>query len=190
MATTNCLNKIISSSVDQGVTSPLSPKNGAAFIRLPDSSPGNRRVAMFETLMKNGRYRVDYLNHSVCGKEEALALYVCGSLRADEVYSHSAKRKLYEGLDWVWRNFGRQNLVAVYLDVCLPESVLRPAYQRMKKDLEAGMFHRVAVSGSENFQESQMVRQALAELYHQKGDFELFLFAFQPDQSQTILLAD
>jgi len=190
MATLNYLDKIISSSVDQGVAVPLNPNGNAVFIRLPDRSPSNRREAMFETLMKNGRYRVDYLNHSACGKAEALALYVCGSLQADEVYSHSAKRKLYEGLDWVWRNFGQQNLVAVYLDVCLPESALRPACERMKKDLKAGMFYRVVVSGSLSLQERQMFRQDLAALYNQESDLEVFLFTFQPERSQTMSLAD
>lgn len=118
---------------------------------------------MFETLMKNGSYRIDYLNHSSRRKAESIALYICGAIENNERYSRSAKRRLFIGLDVIARNFGRQNLVAIYLDVCPVNSSLRPALAKMKEDARKGYFRRVFIYASTNSHECRKIHKELLE---------------------------
>jgi hypothetical protein len=100
---------------------------------------------MFEALMKFGGYRVDYLNRDRAGSSLALGLYVLGGLPANQSYSRAAKRNLVTGLCLIREQHEEYNLVAVYLDVNSPNEAHRPAYQQMKRDMKAGMFHRLCV---------------------------------------------
>jgi len=103
---------------------------------------------MFETLTKTGGYRVDYLNRSVQGRPEAVALYVCGSLSRGQSYSADAKRRLYAGLAFVHEHMGLENLVGVYLDVDSIEKPSYTAYNQMKRDLRQGLFRQTVISVS------------------------------------------
>ena len=100
---------------------------------------------MFEAMMKSGAYRVDYLNPVYRGSPGALGFYILGDLPEPESYSHRAKHSLFSGLTLIREQLGMQCLVAVYLDVNDGTNLLRPAYQQMKRDMQAGMFQRVFV---------------------------------------------
>ncbi len=101
--------------------------------------------SMFEALRKLGGYRVDYMNQANMGSPKALGFYVLGNLPAKQAYSHSAKHSLLAGLI-ILRKLGEiGNLVAIYLDVNEADNALRPAYARMKQDLQSGMFRRLFV---------------------------------------------
>lgn len=100
---------------------------------------------MFEAMMKNGAYRVDYLNHANRGLPGSLGFYILGSLPEADSYSHNAKHSLFSGLTLIREQLGTHCLVAIYLDVNTGDNLLRPAYQQMKQDMRAGMFHRLFV---------------------------------------------
>lgn len=116
---------------------------------------------MFETLMKNGSYRIDYLNHSSRRKAESIALYICGAIEENELYSRSAKRRLYMGLGLIAQKYECQNLVAVYLDVCSGDSSSRPALARLNEDARKGYFHRVFIYASTNSLECRKIHDEL-----------------------------
>lgn len=145
---------------------------------------------MFETFMKNGSFRVDYLNEPARGSPEALAMYVCGDLPNDESYSRSAKHQLLAGLDRVSRFFGRQNLVAVYMDICAGESTNRPAYEQLKKDLADGFFRRVFLYCGFKLFENQPLREDLAVFCQQIGGFEIFACKPELEAPQPVLVTD
>lgn len=109
------------------------------------SSISKMEGSMLNTLMYKGAYRVDYLNKQSAGLPQAYGFYVAGCLREDESYSHDAKHQLYAGLVLAREQLGVEHLVAVYLDVYDPANPVRPAYQQIKRDMQAGMFQRVLV---------------------------------------------
>ncbi len=112
------------------------------------SSNQSMENTMFEAMRKLGGYRVDYMNKEKMGSPRALGFYVLGDLPARQPYSHKAKHSLLAGLIML-RNIGEiQNLVAVYLDVNEADNALRPAYVRMKQDMQSGMFGRLFVLDS------------------------------------------
>lgn len=100
---------------------------------------------MFEALMKFGGYRVDYLNKHRAGSAAALGLYVSGDLPVNQSYSRMAKHNLFNGLVAIRQQQEEHNLVAVYLEVNSPFNLQRPAYQQMKRDIQAGLFRRLCL---------------------------------------------
>jgi hypothetical protein len=101
---------------------------------------------MFESLMKFGGYRVDYLQPDHAGATGALGLYILGDLPAGQPYSRTAKHCLFTALSVLQTQQEIQNLVAVYLDINTANETNRPAFQQMKWDMKAGMFRRLCVS--------------------------------------------
>lgn len=101
---------------------------------------------MFEALMKFGGYRVDYLQNSRLGNQSTLGLYVLGDLPMHQPYSRAAKQKLFIALCLLRDLHEIDNLVAIYLDINSPVEAQRPAYQQMKRDMQAGFFRRICVS--------------------------------------------
>jgi hypothetical protein len=102
-------------------------------------------MSMFEALRKLGGFRVDYMNQDRIGSPKALGFYVLGNLPEKQAYSRSAKRSLLAGM-LILQQLGEiANLVAIYLDVNEADNALRPAYARMKQDLQSGMFRRLFV---------------------------------------------
>ncbi len=105
---------------------------------------------MFEAMRKLGGFRVDYMNKENMGSPGALGFYVLGDLPARQPYSHKAKHSLLAGLIML-RNLGEiDHLVAIYLDVNEANNALRPAYVRMKQDMQSGMFGRLFVLDAED----------------------------------------
>ncbi len=100
---------------------------------------------MFEAMMKFGGYRVDYMKSDRMGSPSAIGLYVLGDLPIDQSYSRTAKHALFSALCMIRDQAEADNLVAVYLDVNHSVNLSRPAYQQMKRDMKAGMFHRLCV---------------------------------------------
>jgi hypothetical protein len=138
---------------------------------------------MYETLMKLGSYRVDYLNVSTRGTTGAFAFTVCGEPPNENSYSASAKRILYTGLSLIQQTLGSNNLVAVYLDVDAIDNLHRPAYQQMKQDLRAGMFRRVFDLRASDLMANHILARELERLYREVGGFDLLTFeggAFKP----------
>lgn len=132
---------------------------------------------MYETLMKLGSYRVDYLNVSARGTTGAFAFTVCGEPPNDASYGASAKRILYTGLSLIQQTLGPNNLVAVYLDVDAIDNLQRPAYEQMKQDLRAGMFRRVFDLRAEDLMAIPALAREVERLYHEVGGFDLLTFA-------------
>lgn len=126
------------------VVRPERDRNQAGHFSQSGKTP-QMEDTMFETLMKFGGYRVDYLNKDRVGSSSAMGLYVLGDLPAHQSYSRMAKRNLFTGLCVIREQHEDQNLIAIYLDVNSPDDAHRPAYQQMKRDMKAGMFHRLCV---------------------------------------------
>ncbi len=126
------------------VVRPERDRNQAGHFSQSGKTP-QMEDTMFETLMKFGGYRVDYLNMDRAGSSAALGLYVLGDLPAHQSYSRMAKHNLFTGLCVIREQHEDQNLVAIYLDINSPDEVQRPAYQQMKRDMKAGMFRRLCV---------------------------------------------
>ena len=100
---------------------------------------------MFEAMRKLGGYRVDYMNKENMGSPAALGFYVLGDLPAKQPYSHAAKHSLLAGLIMLQQIGEIEHLVGIYLDVNEGENSQRPAYSRMKQDMQTGMFRRLFV---------------------------------------------
>jgi hypothetical protein len=138
---------------------------------------------MFETLMKAGSYRVDYMNRSVGGKERAFAFYVCGYLPENAAYSTNGKHQLFAGLTLIKQTLGYENLVAVYLDVLSTEHKGKPAYNVMKDDIRSGMFRRVFILRAGEMFDRNCVTEDILQFYQEVGGFDLLTFeqgAFKP----------
>jgi hypothetical protein len=138
---------------------------------------------MYETLMKLGSYRVDYLNVRSRGTTGAFAFTVCGEPLNDAGYNASVKRILYTGLSLIQQTLGPDNLVAVYLDVDALDNPHRPAYSQMKKDLRAGMFRRVFDLRASDLMNIPALAREIDRLYREVGGFDLLTFeggAFKP----------
>ncbi len=114
---------------------------------------------MFEAMRKLGGFRVDYMNKENMGSPQALGFYVLGDLPPRQPYSHKAKHSLLAGLIML-RNLGEiENLVAIYLDVNEADNALRPAYVRMKQDMQSGMFRRLFVLDSGDLADDSQTAQ-------------------------------
>ncbi len=100
---------------------------------------------MFETLMKFGGYRVDYMQSNRFGTPAAVGLYVLGDLPTNQAYSREAKHHLFSALFLLRDQHESENLVAIYLDVNTSMETSRPAYQQMKRDMKAGLFRWLCV---------------------------------------------
>lgn len=131
---------------------------------------------MFETLIRAGGHRVDYVNDRSMGKEGAFAFYACGELPWGAAYSASAKHSLYAGLSLIEQTWGYENLVAVYLDVASPSHPARPAFCQMKEDLRKGLFRRVFVLRASDLTGDGRACFDLQSLYQEIGGFDLLTF--------------
>lgn len=145
---------------------------------------------MFEAMRKLGGYRVDYLNRDHFGSSKALGFYVLGDLPAKQAYSHSAKHSLLAGLIML-RNLGEiDHLVAIYLDVNESDNTLRPAYLRMKQDMQSGMFRRLFVLDPRDLAGASQTAQDWWNFSRQLERFEVVsLGAGQLYEIPDILLA-
>jgi hypothetical protein len=131
---------------------------------------------VFETLRKQGSFRIDYLNHAARGSPGAFAFYVRGELEKDAPYSLSAKHHLCAGLNVIRKNMNCNNLVAIYVDINTAKNVFRPAYVQMKRDLRAGLFRRVFTFRSGDLIGDQAVIRDLNKLYKDTAGFDVFSY--------------
>lgn len=122
---------------------------------------------MFETLMKFGGYRVDYMRNDRVGKPAALGLYVLGDLPANQSYSREAKHHLFTALCLLRDQHEIDNLVAIYLDVNSPVETHRPAYQQMKRDMKAGLFRRLCVPSICNLAGDDLMAEDFWKFYRE-----------------------
>jgi hypothetical protein len=143
---------------------------------------------MFETLMKSGSYRVDYFKDQVVGTAQALGFYACGGIPAQAAFSLSARHNLLAGLIVIQHHFGISKLVAVYLDVHAPHQQARPAYEQMKRDLQAGLFRRAFVFSACTHMPGQDILDDLCRFYAEIEGFELI--TFENGACKTLLPCD
>lgn len=104
---------------------------------------------VFEVFMRNGAYRVDYLNSERFGTPQSLAMYVSGSLSVGHPYSRATKRCLLTGLMMIRQMNQMSNLVAIYLETVQSDDSIRPALAQLRQDGAAGIFRRLLVIGEE-----------------------------------------
>ncbi|GAP10322.1 hypothetical protein BECAL_01489 [Bellilinea caldifistulae] len=100
---------------------------------------------VFEVFMRNGSYRVDYLNSERFGTPPSLAMYVSGDLPVGQPYSRTAKRCLQSGLMAIRQMGQLSNLVGVYVDIAQSDVQKRPALEQLLRDGLAGVFHRLLI---------------------------------------------
>ncbi|MEN4099840.1 MAG: hypothetical protein ROW52_07950 [Anaerolineaceae bacterium] len=131
---------------------------------------------MFETLRKQGSYRIDYLNHAARGSPGAFAFYVRGELAQDAPYSVSAKHHLYAGLDVIQKLLNNNHLVAIYVDINPAHNLYRPAYVQMKRDLRAGYFRRVFTFNSADLLDDRAAVKDLQDLHRELAGFDVLHF--------------
>jgi len=131
---------------------------------------------MFETLRKQGSYRIDYLNQAARGSPEAFAFYVRGELEQGAPYSVSAKRHLRAGLNIIRKNMNCDFLVAIYLDINTAQNLHRPAYLQMKQDLHAGYFHRVFTLHAADLIGDNAVMEDLIKLSQDISGLDVFTY--------------
>ncbi|GIV66948.1 MAG: hypothetical protein AB1457_04845 [Chloroflexota bacterium] len=98
---------------------------------------------VFEVFMRNGSYRVDYMNREKFGTPPSLAMYVSGNLPIGQPYSRSAKRCLQSGLMAICQMGQISNLVGVYVDIASSDVQKRLALEQLLRDGLAGVFHRL-----------------------------------------------
>jgi hypothetical protein len=153
-------------------------KNGSAGYSSSDGSGfcSKERPTMFETLMKYGGYRIDYINRNIARTPDAFGFYVRGDLPHNAAYSAVAKRHLVAGLDVIQREIGRNHLVAVYLDVIAHSSRQPAAYQQLLQDLRSGLFRRVFVYQSLDLFANADVRGDLENLTGEVDEIEIVFY--------------
>ncbi len=143
---------------------------------------------MIETLMVQGGHRIDYLSEDAAGKPEAFGFYVRGDLEDREPYSQEAKHHLYAGLDAIQKQLGRENLVAVYVDINSAEAQNRPAYEQMKRDILAGKFRRIFTFTASDLLGDRATLKDLLELYDELEGFEWITCDEGPNQAMNCSL--
>lgn len=131
---------------------------------------------MFETYMKAGSYRVEYLNPERLGQPSALGFYLCGEMDAQAGYSRAARQKHLAGLLIIQRELGSQNLAAVYVDVLAWRSAPRRAFQQMLRDVRRGLFQRVFVASSCDLLHDMRNQVELCRLQEDVPGFELMTY--------------
>lgn len=131
---------------------------------------------MFETFMHPGAYRIDYFNGAAMGNSEAIALYVLGNLPQQAAYSNQAKHNLAAGLSLIQIEIGKQNLVAVYIDINSADNLARPAYQQMKWDIRLGLFHQIMVHDMLDLAMDAAVMEDLCDLYREVRGFKVITY--------------
>jgi len=131
---------------------------------------------MFETFMHPGAYRIDYFNGEAMGRPDAIALYVLGNLPEQAAYSNQAKRNLVAGLSLIQKEIGKQNLVAVYIDINTADNLARPAYQQMKWDIRLGVSHQIMVHDMSDLAIDSAVMDDLNTLYREVGGFKVITY--------------
>ncbi len=131
---------------------------------------------MLDVMMKNGNFRVDYLNPMPSQPARMFAFYVCGSVADHEHYGHDVKKRLFVGLDVIKRMMGMENLAAVYLDVNDSTNVQRPGYEQMKRDLADGLFRRIFVLRLDDLFAGSEMMDDLMTFSMTIGGFEVLVY--------------
>lgn len=131
---------------------------------------------MLDVMMKNGNYRVDYLNPLGEHAARMFAFYVCGPVAANEQYGHDVKKRLFIGLDVIKRMMGMDYLSAIYLDMNESNNVERPGYEQMKRDLARGLFRRVFVLRLDDLFGGSEMMNDLMDFSIQIGGFEVLVY--------------
>lgn len=129
---------------------------------------------MLETLMKFGNHRVDYFGSKCTVNNQSVAFYIRGELDEHDAYSRDAKHQLYLGLAILDEKIGMNNIAGIYVDVNDLHNIERPAYLRMKQDLQRGCFRRIFVLSADALMGDPLADADLCDLYHQVGGFEIF----------------
>lgn len=112
---------------------------------------------VFEVFMRNGAYRVDYLNNEMFGTPQSLAMYVSGSLSVGYPYSRAAKRCLLTGLMMIREMNQLASLVAVYVDTAQSDSSNRPALAQLRQDVADGVFRRLLIVCEERIEKVDLM---------------------------------
>lgn len=130
---------------------------------------------VFEVFMRNGAYRVDYLNSEMFGTPESLAMYVSGSLLIGHPYSRAAKRCLLSGLMMLRQMNQLSNLVAVYLETVQSDSSNRPALAQLQQDGAAGIFRRLLVICEEKVEKIDLMGHDWQKSLEDLSDCEILV---------------
>jgi hypothetical protein len=99
---------------------------------------------MLEALMKFGGYRIERFAKSV-GSGEEFGFYIRPQIGSKGDFFAAAKSQFYYGLAMIDLHNEMDHLAGIYVDIDDLENLQRPAYQAMKLDLEAGLFHKVMI---------------------------------------------
>lgn len=128
---------------------------------------------MFEVFMRNGAYRVDYLNAEKFGTPLSLAMYVSGNLPFGQPYSRSAKRCLQSGLMTIRQMGEISNLVGVYVDIAQPDIQRRPALEQLLRDGLAGVFHHLLIVRENKVEDSSLLLRDWQKVFEQLSACEI-----------------
>lgn len=128
---------------------------------------------MLGSLMRDGGYRVDLINRNAAGRPGSFGLYVRGDLPLHAIYSTVAKHHLLAGLDYIQKALDPGNLLAVYIDISRTDTYTRPAYARLKRDIQAGSLRKILVYQLSDLVESEESYADLLALDLQVGGIEV-----------------
>jgi len=134
---------------------------------------------VFEVFMRNGAYRVDYLNSEMFGTSQSLAMYVSGSLSVGHPYSRAAKRCLLTGLMMIRGMNQLASLVAVYMDTAESDSPNRPALAQLRQDGAAGVFRRLLIVCEERVEKIHLMGQDWQKSLGDLSDCEILVADFE-----------
>ncbi|MFZ6021831.1 MAG: hypothetical protein ACOYXO_19705 [Chloroflexota bacterium] len=134
---------------------------------------------MFEVFMRNGAYRVDYLNSEMFGTPQSLVIYVSGSLSVGRPYSRAAKRCLLTGLMMIREMNQLASLVAVYIDTAESDSSNRPALAQLRQDGAAGVFRRLLIVCEERVEKIHLMGQDWQKSLGDLSDCEILVADFE-----------
>lgn len=129
---------------------------------------------MLESMMKFGNHRVDYFVNRNTVNSQSVAFYIRGEMDEQDAYSRDAKHQLYLGLAILEQKVGMRHVTGIYVDVNDLNNIERPAYLRMKQDLEDGLFKKVFVLSADALLGDPTADADMCELYRRVGGFELF----------------
>lgn len=119
---------------------------------------------MLNNMMKNNTHRIDYLNFEAVGMNGSFGVYIRGCLEKDQPYSVEAKRRLFLSLDYVRRNLEEKKLVAIYMDIVDKRNAMSPAFEKMEKDLQKGLFEKVLFADLEEIFNDSSLNDRLLDL--------------------------
>jgi hypothetical protein len=99
---------------------------------------------MLATMLNFGGYRVDRFTPSVID-DGNFGFYIRSQGGEPGSYCREAKSQLYTGLALIYQANLLSRLVGIYLDINVPDNLLRSAYVQLKQDLQIGLFQRVMI---------------------------------------------